>query len=101
MFADIFNVLLFKKKLITPDRLRPLSVETIYKAADGYLGMQERDVIKEYRGSRFLVAALGIENQATIDKDINITDSGGTGRICAGSGGERGKGKGGGDQECF
>ena len=45
MFADIFNVLLFKKKLITPDRLRPLSVETIYKAADGYLGMQERDVI--------------------------------------------------------
>ncbi|MDY3908730.1 MAG: hypothetical protein SOZ48_03220 [Eubacterium sp.] len=41
-------------------------------------------MIKEYRGSRFLVAALGIENQATIDKDINITDSGGTGRICAG-----------------
>lgn len=72
VFADIFNVLLFKKKIIKPDRLRALSVETVYKAANGYLGMQERDIIKEYRGSRFLVAALGIENQSTIDKDMPI-----------------------------
>ena len=49
MFADIFNVLLFKKKLITPDRLRPLSVETIYKAADPELAAEANKRINEYK----------------------------------------------------
>ena len=72
VFADIFNVLLFRRKWIRQEKLRPLDTESIYKTSDGLLGMQQRDVLKEYGSSRFLVAALGIENQTTIDKDMPI-----------------------------
>ncbi len=33
---------------------------------------QERDILKEYGSSRFMVTALGIENQSAIDKDMPI-----------------------------
>ncbi len=46
--------------------------ESIYKAMDGELRTQERDILKEYGGSRFMVTALGIENQSAIDKDMPI-----------------------------
>lgn len=72
VFADIFNVLLFRKKILQPEKLRAMSTETVYKAADGDLSTQERDIIKEYCGSRFFVAALGIENQSKIDGDMPI-----------------------------
>ena len=48
VFADRFNVLLFKKKWIREEKLRSLDTESLYKAADGSLGVQRRDILKEY-----------------------------------------------------
>ena len=72
VFADLFNVLLFKKKWIREEKLRSLDTESLYKAADGSLGLQRRDILKEYGSGRFLVASLGIENQSTIDSDMPV-----------------------------
>ena len=46
VFADLFNVLLFKKKWIREEKLRSLDTESLYKAADGSLGLQRRDILK-------------------------------------------------------
>ena len=72
VFADIFNVLLFKKKWIRKNKLRSIDKESIYKAASGDLKLQERDILKEYGTSRYLLTSLGIENQSTIDTDMPI-----------------------------
>ena len=72
VFADLFNALLFKKKWIREEKLRSLDTESLYKAADGSLGLQRRDILKEYGSGRFLVASLGIENQSTIDPDMPV-----------------------------
>ena len=72
VFADLFNVLLFQKKWIREEKLRSLATESLYKAADGSLGLQRRDILKEYGSGRFLVASLGIENQSTIDPDMPV-----------------------------
>ena len=72
VFADLFNVLLFKKKWIREEKLRSLDTESLYKAADDSLGLQRRDILKEYGSGRFLVASLGIENQSTIDSDMPV-----------------------------
>ena len=72
VFADIFNVLVFKKRWIREEKLRTLNPESIYKAADDSLGLQQRDILKEYGSGRFLMASLGIENQSTIDSDMPI-----------------------------
>ena len=72
VFADLFNVLLFQKKWIREEKLRSLDTESLYKAADGSLGLQRRDILKEYGSGRFLVASLGIENQSTIDSDMPV-----------------------------
>ena len=47
VFADIFNVLLFKKKWIRKNKLRSIDKESLYKAAGGDLKLQERDILKE------------------------------------------------------
>lgn len=72
VFADIFNVLLFGKKWIQKERLRALDTESIYKMEDGSLGCQRRDILKEYANGRYMIAALGIENQTVIDRDMPI-----------------------------
>lgn len=72
VFADIFNVLLFKKRWIKEEKLRTTDKESVYKAMNGQLRTQQRDVLKEYEDNRFMVAVLGIENQSTIDKDMPI-----------------------------
>lgn len=72
VFADIFNVLLFKKQWIKQEKLRSLNIESVYKAADESLSSQRRDILKEYKGNRLLVAAFGIENQSRIDRDMPI-----------------------------
>ena len=50
----------------TPDFCLLLPIE------HGPLGLQRRDILKEYGSGRFLVAALGIENQSTIDSDMPV-----------------------------
>lgn len=72
VFADILNVLLFQKNVICSDGLKDSSVESVFRSGTGYLGTLRRDVFKEYYHSNFAIAAFGIENQATIDKDMPI-----------------------------
>ncbi len=72
VFADIFNVLVFKKKWIREENLHSLDPVSIYKATDRSLGLQQRDILKEYSSGRFLIASLGIENQSGIDPDMPI-----------------------------
>ncbi len=72
VFADIFNVLVFKKKWIREENLHSLDPVSIYKAADRSLGLQQRDILKEYSSGRCLIASLGIENQSGIDPDMPI-----------------------------
>ena len=72
VFADIFNVLLFKKKLISEEQLRNGAVETIYKTTEGKARSQIRDVVKECEAGNLIIACMGIENQSTIDKHMPV-----------------------------
>lgn len=72
VFADIFNVLLFKKEIIKPEQLLDGPTESVYKAESGSLKGQYRDTLKHYRNSTFSVASFGIENQSKIDADMPI-----------------------------
>lgn len=48
VFADIYNVLVFKKDVIDESRLRDGTTESVYKAEDGVYREQRRDVMKTY-----------------------------------------------------
>ena len=68
VFSDIFNVLLFGKKVIREQYLMEGSTESIYKAESGFYRGQLRDILKRYRDSCLLeLGSLGIENQSTTD----------------------------------
>ncbi len=68
VFADIFNVLLFKENLLEQRYLKDGPTESIYKAENGNYREQRRDVLKEYMDSCFLeIGYLGIENQSVLD----------------------------------
>ena len=66
------QLILRRKTPQREEKLRSLNTESLYKAADGSLGLQRRDILKEYGSGRFLVASLGIENQSTIDPDMPV-----------------------------
>ncbi len=69
VFADVFNGLIFGgKQIITPDTLTELRNESQYKADDGMLHEQERDVSKVWEGVRFKACLAG-ELQTGQDKD--------------------------------
>lgn len=72
VFADIFNVLLFKKELIKPEQLLDGPTESVYKAEEGELHGQYRDTLKYYKNTSISIASMGIENQSTIDRDMPI-----------------------------
>ena len=72
VFADIFNVLVFEKELIIPELLVSAGTETVYKAEDGDLKNQIRDIHKYYNESDVQIASLGIENQSDEDEDMVI-----------------------------
>ena len=77
VFADIFNVLLIQcsENDITPDKLFPGPTESIYKADDTNRE-QRRDTYKYYGFEKYRtglhLAALGIENQVTIDPSMPV-----------------------------
>lgn len=48
VFADIYNILLFKEDLIQPDQLQAGVTESIYKSATDQWKEQRRDTVKEY-----------------------------------------------------
>lgn len=73
VFADIFNTLLFGRKLLDPQRLREGATASIYKAEQKGLCEQLRDTVKEYQDAeRYVIAAYGIENQSGYDADMPI-----------------------------
>ena len=73
VFADIYNTLLFQSPVIEPDRLKAGSTESIYKTDSMELNSQSRDILKKYHDETHLVInSFGIENQASIDKNMPI-----------------------------
>jgi len=73
VFADIYNTLLFQEKFLEADKLDYGSTESVYKAEQGELKEQRRDVLKVYRDDMGLsLFSTGIENQSTIDKYMPV-----------------------------
>ena len=73
VFADIVNVLLFNgKNLIKPEQLNKSNVVSQFKADDGELHEQERDVAKFWKKGGVYIALYGIENQTKIDKNMPL-----------------------------
>ena len=72
VFADILNVLLFKKDLVNEDQLEDGSTESVYKAGSRELRGQFRDTLKNYMNAGFIITSFGMENQTEIDPDMPI-----------------------------
>ena len=68
VFADIINVCAFEgKEIVKADSLRNTSVHSQYKALDGRLHEEERDVAKYWTEKQAAIVLYGIENQSTVD----------------------------------
>lgn len=73
VFADIWNTLLFRKKVLQESKLRSGPTESIYKSDAGKLQEQRRDTFKIYQDkASFIIAALGIENQSAYDRTMPV-----------------------------
>lgn len=73
VFADIYNVLVFEKKVINENRLRDGTTESVYKAEDGVYREQRRDVMKTYLDEYHMeLAFIGIDNQTSVDRYIPV-----------------------------
>ena len=71
VFADIFNVLIYKgKRFIKENKLQAMPRKSQYKGDNDLLHEQERDVLKKWRGKDVELAILGVENQTLPDKDM-------------------------------
>lgn len=71
VFADIFNVLIYKgKRVIKENELQQMPRKSQYKGDDNRLHEQERDVLKKWLGKDIELAILGVENQTMPDKDM-------------------------------
>lgn len=71
IFSDIINVLLFKgKRRVEPDSLEAVALPSQYKAEDGKIHEQERDVTKYWKGNGIRIALFGLENQTESEKDM-------------------------------
>lgn len=73
VFADIINVLLFNgKQCVKPESLEKSNLKSQYKADDGKLHEQERDVMKYWREGGVRLAVYGLENQTAIDEQMPV-----------------------------
>ena len=71
VFADIVNVCVFKgKEIVKENDLENISVHAQYKAEDGKLHEEERDVAKYWKTEQTSIALFGIENQSSIEKNM-------------------------------
>lgn len=71
VFADIVNVLVLEgRQRIDPDDLTATAVHSQYKADDGVLHEQERDVSKYWEKQKIHMSLFGIENQTDIEKNM-------------------------------
>ena len=72
VFADIVNVLLFNgKRIIKEDELEDGAVHSSINL-DNRTGLQERDVVKYWKGGTIRICLFGFENQTQIDKDMPL-----------------------------
>lgn len=73
IFADIVNVLVLEgEELIAPEDLENTKVHSQYKAEEGVLHEQERDIAKVWRKNGVKIAICGIENQNSIDRQMPL-----------------------------
>ena len=71
VFADIMNVLVFKgKQVVQPTELENTMIQAQYKAEDGKLHEEERDVAKYWKKENLAIAFFGIENQVKAEKTM-------------------------------
>ncbi|MCM1106102.1 MAG: Rpn family recombination-promoting nuclease/putative transposase [Blautia sp.] len=73
VFADIVNVLLFEgERVVEPDSLLPAVAGSQYKADDGKLHEQERDIAKFWTEEGVCISLLGVENQSRPDPGMAL-----------------------------
>ena len=73
VFADIVNVLLFDGRTVVEEEcLADASERSHYKANDGMLHEQERDVAKYWLKKNVRIALIGMENQSKVDQDMPL-----------------------------
>lgn len=69
VFSDIINVCVYNGKYVVQENdLFNASVHAQYKAEDGRLHEEERDVIKYWKKKNTAIALYGIENQIKVDR---------------------------------
>ena len=69
VFADIVNVLIFHgEEKVKPKDLENALVHSQYKAEDGCLHEEERDVCKYWKRRKIAFSIIGLENQTSIDR---------------------------------
>ena len=70
IFADIVNVLLFDgKSEVEENELVNTTVHSQYKAEDGKVHEQERDIAKYWKRGCTDIVLYGIENQTKVEKE--------------------------------
>ena len=68
VFADVINVCVFGgNEIIKANDLESTSVHSEYKAADGMVHEEERDIAKYWKQKKSSIALYGIENQSEVD----------------------------------
>ena len=72
VFADILNILLFKKDLILPSLLEDGPSESIYKAEEKNLRGQYRDTFKYYKNAGIMLAGFGMENETKEEDNMPV-----------------------------
>ena len=71
VFADIMNVFVFHgQQVVKPSELENALVHAQYKAENGRLHEEERDVAKYWKKENVAIAFYGIENQVKVDEDM-------------------------------
>ena len=71
VFADIINVNLFNgRQVVKPESLENAKDKSRFKATDGIIREQERDVAKWWKHATVRIAFLGLENQTNVDREI-------------------------------
>ena len=72
VFAEILNVLLFKKDLVEEGLLENGPTESVYKAENKELRGQFRDTSKYYKKAGITISSFGMENQSVTDYDMPV-----------------------------
>ena len=68
VFVDVINVCVFDgNEIVKADDLEKTSVHSEYRAADGKVHEEERDIAKYWKQKQSAIALYGIENQSEVD----------------------------------